>query len=548
MTIEDQNTYFRSPEASPQDMVAPRLAEVVGYVDSKYSGTLEVDLMTSVGNVPRTTGSVISVRYLSPFYGVTPISGKTNTYNDTQKSYGMWMVPPDPGTKVLVIFVGAQGFWIGCVQDEFMNFMVPGLAATETNVDKPNERKIVAEYNKLDPSLVVQADATLNKKSIHPFDAVVENQGLLKDDIRGITTSSARRELPSAVFGISTPGPKDKLGPTGSIGKIDSTSKATNVHVSRLGGTTFVMDDGDDKFIRKTKPSDGPPEYSNLEDNENGGIKTIPHNELVRIRTRTGHQILMHNSEDLIYIGNARGTAWIELTSDGKIDIYAEDSVSIRTKKDFNFYADRDINLEAGRNVNIKSTGNMNANVTGDYTLIVTKDQKIKVDGTVSTTIAKDATETINGKYSLKVIQDILQTSDAGINFNAAKAILNTAGTSIGLGATAAVILSGSSISLNGSKAPTAAKAALAEAPAALKTHTLPDLATANSAVKTKITIMARMPTAEPYPQHENLDPKGFKPEKTDREGSGPGSAPPGRYKRYSTNTDTFKKIGKPPK
>jgi uncharacterized protein (DUF2345 family) len=543
MTPEDQNQYFRQTEAGPE-ILAPRLAEVVGYIDSKYTGTLEVDLMTSVGNVPRTTGSVISVRYLSPFYGTTPIAGNSNTFNDTQKSYGMWMVPPDPGTKVLVIFVGEQGFWIGSVQDEFMNFMVPGLAATETNVGTPNERRVVAEFNKKDEGLIPQVDATLNKKPVHPFDKVIETQGLLKDDIRGITTSSARREVPSAVFGISTPGPLDKTGPTGVVGK--TSTKTTSVHLSRLGGTTFVMDDGDDKFIRKTKPSDGPPEYASLEDEEQGGIKDIPHNELVRIRTRTGHQILMHNSEDLIYIGNARGTSWVEMTSDGKIDIYAEDSVSIRTKKDFNFYADRDINLEAGRNVNIKSNENMITNVGGNHTLMVTKDQKIKVDGAASLTISKDKIDTIEGKYDLKVTQDISQTTDAGLNFNAGKSILNTAGAAIGLGASAAVTLSGSIVNLNGPKAPTAPTATVAELPVALTVHSLPDLDSANSAVKTKTTIMARMPTAEPYPQHENLDPQGFKPDKTDREGKGPGSVPPGRYKRYSTNTDTFKKIGKP--
>jgi hypothetical protein len=535
MTPEDQNEYFRQTEAGPS-ILAPRLAEVVGHIDSKYAGTLEVDLMTSVGNVPRTTGSVISVRYLSPFYGTTPIAGPANTFNDTQKSYGMWMVPPDPGTKVLVIFVGEQGFWIGSVQDEFMNFMVPGLAATETNTGTPNERRIVAEFNKRDDGLIPQVDATLNKKPVHPFDKVIETQGLLKDDIRGITTSSARREVPSAVFGISTPGPQDKSGPTGIVGK--TSTKATSVHLSRLGGTTFVMDDGDDKFIRKTTPSNGPPEYASVEDDERGGIKNIPHNELVRIRTRTGHQILMHNSEDLIYIGNARGTSWVEMTSDGKIDIYAQDSVSIRTKKDFNFYADRDINLEAGRNVNIKSNGNMVTNVVGTHTLIVTKDQKIKVDGEV--------TSIIGGKNNLISTGDITYTTNGGLNFNAAKSILNTSGATIGLGATGAVTLSGTTINLNGPKAPTAAKATNEGAPIVLKTHTLPDLDTVNAAVKTKTTIMARMPTAEPYPQHENLNPLGFKPDKTDREGSGPGSVPPGRYKRYSTNTDTFKKIGKP--
>ena len=45
----------------------------------------------------------------------------------------MWFVPPDVGTKVLVIF--AEGnpnmcYWIGCVNDTYQNFAVPGNAAT----------------------------------------------------------------------------------------------------------------------------------------------------------------------------------------------------------------------------------------------------------------------------------------------------------------------------------------------------------------------------------------------------------------------------------
>ena len=50
-------------------------------------------------------------------------------------------------------------------------------------------------------------------------------------------------------------------------------------------------------------------------------------------------QILLHNSEDLIYIGNGRGTAWVELTSNGKIDVYAKDSINFRTETDLNIKA-----------------------------------------------------------------------------------------------------------------------------------------------------------------------------------------------------------------
>ena len=108
---------------------------------------------------------------------------------------------------------------------------------------------------------------------------------------------------------------------------------------SRLGGPSFVMDDGDDKFLRKGHPKDTAMEYANIEAQEEGGDVTRLHNELVRLRTRTGHQILLHNTEDLIYIANARGTSWIEMTSNGKIDIYGADSISKSATTRFKFYS-----------------------------------------------------------------------------------------------------------------------------------------------------------------------------------------------------------------
>lgn len=340
----------------------PYLARIVSHLDPKYMGTLQVELLRETGNLKNRESNVIQAKYMSPFYGVTAFehTDKNNTYNSTQKSYGMWMVPPDVGSIVMVIFVEGdpkRAYWIGCVQDDFMNFMVPGLAATELSVEG-GQKKPVAEYNKrvYDGSIT---DPTKVKKPQHPLTDVLTQQGLLGDEARGITTSSARREVPSAVFGISTPGPVDRRSgaPKGKIGKFES--QVTDAFVSRLGGTTFVMDDGDDKFLRKTHASDGPPEYASVENDEKGGKPDIPHNELVRIRTRTGHQILLHNSEDLIYIANSRGTAWIELTSNGKIDIYAADSVSIHTGGDFNVTADRDINLTAGRDVNTNAGGHI---------------------------------------------------------------------------------------------------------------------------------------------------------------------------------------------
>jgi hypothetical protein len=426
------------------------------------------------GNDPFEVGQRVNVKYCSPFYGITSYDGVTMNrgYQDSQQSYGMWFVPPDVGVKVLVIFVEGninKGYWFGCVQAENQNFMLPdGRAATSfTDVnDDPTLRgkKLpVGEYNKkLIDNTRNLTDSTKNLKPINQrFVDILNNQGLLEDEIRGITTSSARREVPSSVFGISTPGPVDKQGNARGKG---------GRYYSRLGGSSFVMDDGDDKFLRKTSAATGPSEYVSRSLFDLEGDETIPHNELVRIRTRTGHQILLHNSEDLIYIGNARGTTWIEMTANGKLDIFAQDSVSIHTQTDFNFKADRDVNIEAGRNVNIKSRSNFNVESMANYNLKVGANQNIVV-GSVTNL-----------------------HSGANINLDS--------GTQINM--------------MNG--------LATAQSAQSISTHNNPGESYGN--------IMKRVPQHEPWSQHENLNPTKVSTGKTDAntletiEGTAPSGIP----------------------
>jgi len=481
------NTVETIESGEPPVPAGTYLAEVVGHLDTTYMGILDVRLHRPVGNA-NTTGQTYPAKYMSPFYGVTPQSttSENDDYENTQKSYGMWAVPPDVGSTVIVVFVQGDpkyGYWIGCVPDEGMNFMLPGIAATQQVVEDTKttdaERVPVGEYNKKVNS-GNQPDPTKIKKAQHPLAEVLNTQGLLKDDTRGITTSSARREVPSMVFGISTPGPLDKLGPQGMVGPDDD---PIVIPVNRLGGSTFVMDDGDDKFLRKSLASDGPPEYARLENDEQDGDVTIPHNELIRLRTRTGHQILLHNSEDLIYIGNAKGTTWIELTSNGKIDIYAEDSISIHTKNDLNFSADRDVNIEAGRNINLKTA------------------EKLHIEGSEIESIATTTTKITSGTTS---------------HINSQTTHLETAG----------------KIYMNSSQK--------AEAVKPLTTIQVPteDGGTMES-------IMTRVPTHEPWPHHENLDPLSFTPAKTDREG-GSFTIAPAAWKSYSALNDTFDKLLSP--
>jgi hypothetical protein len=477
------------------------LAEVVNHLDQTYMGTIEVALFNDLApNTVYDKSNVIPVRYMSPFSGVTSSRFEGNNsgnFNDVQKSYGMWMVPPDVGTKVMVIFPKGAGigYWIGCVSDMYQNHMIPGIAASE-NVSMTTEQRRrygtnylpVAEFNKKTNTGNNQNISKL-PKPVHPFADRLLAQGLILDTVRGVTSSSARREVPSSVFGISTPGPIDTAdgAPRGKIG-FDGNRQFP---VSRLGGSTFVMDDGD----------------------QNG------QNELVRIRTRTGHQILLHNSSDLIYIANSKGTAWIEMTSSGKIDIYAEDSVSIHTKGDFNLRADRDFNLEAGRNFNISSKENFNINID-------------KTSNIISDTMKVN----IAGDYNLGVTGSIMMAANANISSAAgaenkisASGKLSIAGASVVVGAQGKLSVSGSTIvaaanriDLNGPAAEAPATADIPQSPTPLNLFSNPqrDVNAGWSDNRYKgediVSIMQRIPSHEPWDQHENINPTQYSLARTD--------------------------------
>ena len=504
-----------------------KIGRVVSHLDPGYMGTLKVTLINfdSSGNEAEDKGETIDVEYAPVFYGTTPPEhlGLNDTYEDTQQSYGFWAVPPDVGTRVLVGFVDGdinKGYWFACIQDRYMNFMVPGAQpVTEFYKGQVPEgvtsRKLpTAEYNKrIDGG--EQKDPTKNKKPLNlKFIEKLKESGLADDDIRGITSTSARRELPSNVYGISSPGPLDKKGPKAPRGVKDEKAE---VYKSRLGGQSIVIDDGDDKRLRKGPAKDTPYQYFDQEASS-GGDKAIPHNEMVRFRTRTGHQILLHNSEDLIYISNGRGTTWIELTSNGKIDIYAQDSISVHSENDINFVADRDINVEAGRHMNFTAADSIFQKVGKNIEQRIGQDLRVSAAKDIQMYAVKDNFITAGEKNHFNSYLETYITSlkdmhiftkeesnlhiVCGADFNL-KVVKKTKITSqeSHINSSKGHYETAKPIHMNGPTAETAEKAEQAE-------------------IVTEAALAAkfpkRVPQHEPWPEHENWDPNLVLPEKTE--------------------------------
>jgi len=319
------NTHDRTTTTTKSDRFQPigrttaLFGVFVGFVkdaqDIQRNGRLRV-WISELGSAPEDPDGWITVNYCSPFAGATndktESQANVQTFEGTQTSYGMWMIPPDINNQVLVMFVNgdpSRGIWIGCLYNQYMNEMVPGMSASALNYQYPGKLIPIAEYNKHDTNVTQPRDAT------KPYEKTkfegLGNQGLITDQGRGITTSSARRESPSTVFGILTPGPP-----------IVADAKPGDIR--RKGGSAFIMDDE-------------------------------PSSEYIQLTTKTGAQIRLDETNGFVYLINRDGTSWVQLDQAGNINIFGATSISMRAQKDINLRADRNINIEAGQNIYMKA-------------------------------------------------------------------------------------------------------------------------------------------------------------------------------------------------
>jgi hypothetical protein len=355
-----------------------------------------------------------TVSYMPPFYGNTPkttTNGATldvGSYPGNPTSYGMWFTPPDVGVTVICIFVNgdrSQGYYIGVVPEQGTGRMVPGLGAVTKSQAKVQNKNQQAYFT--DATRLPVTEINLNNNELFndprfyegtkPVQSVVAQsmlqQGLITDNERGPINSSSQRETPSAVFGISTPGTAIYQGgmkPNDINAKLNAGEiKPGDAKViGRVGGHSLVMDDGD------------------LEGN----------NALLRLRTSKGHQITMSDTGNFFYIIHANGQTWIELGVEGTVDVYATNSVNVRTKGDINLHADRDINMFAGRYMKIKSQEDMQLETDTFMSVQAQEDITLYSKNTIG--VKSDGTLTLNSASGSWGAGSALALQAGGIDLN----------------------------------------------------------------------------------------------------------------------------------
>ena len=430
----------------------------------------------------------IDVTIALPSYGITSFQSGTSRRSkdphDGGTSYGVHVPEPDIGTYCLVTFADGrrdQGYIVAFVPSPYHNATITGRGVAQpkdkiafNTEDKEEWFNSANKFPVIEKNLKQTTSSNPQDINIlqYGFDRLMTGilfaQGLLLDAVRGITSTSPHRESPNKTVSLQTPGralpdPQDNPELLKKFQKdsFELTESELDI-LTRKPGHVLAMDDGE---------VDGK-------------------NNLVRLRSGAGHQILLNDSEGLIYIINSQGTAWVEMTKSGKIDIYSADSISAHTGADFNLTADRDFNISAGGDMNVAIGGSIKETTGGDYSITAGKTYRTNIGESIT-----NRAGTFNANYA-GTNQTMVSQGTTNI---LSKDVMSIHGTAdIGIEADGGNILTkATQIHLNSASNEPAVHSA--------------DIPL--GAVEASIT--ARVPQHEPWDQHENLDPVSYTSLKT---------------------------------
>ena len=379
------------------------LGVVVDTNDPQQQGRVRAVCQRWGDSFDNDTSHIPWAMYATPFGGQVQVGtrgpGIDNVTGGT--SYGMWAVPK-VGAQVLVMCIDSdpnQRVFIGCVFDQFVNHTLPHgrfmyddhplvestmkpagpLSSTEKPIEPLFSNSHQAFGNKSDPNYEWQSRGADYQVAALDVANLNTTRSQVADD-KDISTST---------------GWKSNQGYQTS--RIDPAHPA--VHTSRnLDSNVYSI----------TSPG-----FHSL------SMDDKIENCRVRLRTTAGHQILMDDTNERIYIATAKGENWIELDQAGNIDVYTTNKINMRAKRGINFTSDEDIRFTAGTGIHMVSHDSIHMQAAKDINVMT--DQNIRLQSTQSTLMS--ASEEINVKSG----SNLNLTSGMNINESAGGNLVQTA-------------------------------------------------------------------------------------------------------------------------
>lgn len=313
--------------------------------------------------------------YVSPFGGQmqTGTRGPGVQESEGGVAYGMWAIPK-VGAQVVVMCVDGNPMtrmYFGCIYDQFTPHTMPhGRFMYD---DHP-------ELEKSGSSPAPYGPYTSTEKYIQPLTANMKLAFGAKDE------PNHEYRTRAADYSVA------------------------RVDVSQLGQTYSRVQDDEDVdhdgwtstqgYQASRSDPNAPSSYTNKNYDSmvysfvSPGFHALSmddrqENCRVRLRTTSGHQIIMDDTNERIYIATAKGNNWIEMDQDGNIDIFTSNKLSVHATKDINFTSDETIRMHAKKGIHMHSDDEVRIDAAKD--IHVRTDKEVRVDATNDIHLQTDA-------------------------------------------------------------------------------------------------------------------------------------------------------------
>lgn len=349
-------------------------------------------------------------------------------------AYGLWAIPT-VGTQVIVACIDGDAqlrVWIGCLHSQLLPHTMPHgrFFGTPKSIDGPG-------------TSTEQPIATLRANQKEAF---------------GESYEFISRAADYTVAAI----PNEYLSTTVSS-RIDDKNKS----ITLPNGTVIEYNQG---YASNRDPDSPSAKESQVVALTSPGFHSLSmddraENCRIRIRTTTGHQIILDDTNERIVINTNEGRSFIEMDATGNIDIHAERQLSFHSSKDMSFTTDGKMRFRAFDGIHFVSDKDIRMSAKADVNIRTAANLRINTDA--SAFIESNSAVHIKSQTALN-----LETM--GINIKAASNLNIQAGANLNLSAGASILETASVIHLNGPVASPAGAATSADSVQAYSTIRVP--------------------------------------------------------------------------
>lgn len=217
----------------------------------------------------------------------------------------------------------------------------------------------------------------------------------------------------------------------------------------RVGDQPNVANDPDRKYDPQTYGLTSPGFHSLSMDDRVENCR-------IRLRTTTGHQVILDDTNERIYISTFKGKNWVEMDAAGTIDIHSDTRINIHASKDINMTSEETIRLTSA-NIHLRASNEIRTFSYGDTHVVSNANIRAQ---SISAVMVETGTT-----FSVLATGDAKITSSANVHVLAATTSYVTGNSSVEILSSGNVLGTGAQVLMNSGTAASSADSASSAAP-----------------------------------------------------------------------------------